>query len=398
MLPKDWKIKTVKELATITTGNRDTQNKVMGGKYPFFVRSQNIERINSFSYDGVAVLTAGDGVGVGKVFHYIDGKFDFHQRVYKISEFSPEIFPRFFFEYFKQYFMQEVCKYTAKTSVDSVRMEMISNMEIPVPPILEQQKISRLFSVWDLAIEKQTELIAEKKSRKKELMRKLLSGEIRSKGCKGSWEEKSFGEIFEFISSTPLSREQLVIEPTKQKIMTIHYGDIHSKFKHSMLDLDNTPDLPYIKDEIIDIKQVNLLKEGDLIIADASEDYAGVGSCIEIKNIGKKKVTGGLHVFIARAKNKLTSPGYRAYILKSPVVAKELKKIATGVSVYSISKTNLAALKIMLPSENEQRKIASILHSLELEITNSEMQLEKLILQKRGIAVKLLTGKMRIKK
>ena len=78
---KDLTPKIIGEICNLTTGNKDTQNKVDDGEYPFFVRSQTVERINSFSYDGEAILTSGDGVGVGKNYHYINGKFDFHQRV-----------------------------------------------------------------------------------------------------------------------------------------------------------------------------------------------------------------------------------------------------------------------------------------------------------------------------
>ncbi|MBK8196496.1 MAG: hypothetical protein IPK76_26100 [Lewinellaceae bacterium] len=85
MMPHDWS-KMHKNVASITTGDKNTQDRVADGVYPFFVRSQTVERINSYSFDGEAVLTAGDGVGTGKVFHYINGKFDFHQRVYKISD------------------------------------------------------------------------------------------------------------------------------------------------------------------------------------------------------------------------------------------------------------------------------------------------------------------------
>ena len=82
VIPEDWDIDGIQNLAEIKTGAKNTQDKIDGGEYPFFVRSQTIERINSFSFDGEAILTAGDGVGTGKVFHYINGKFDYHQRVY----------------------------------------------------------------------------------------------------------------------------------------------------------------------------------------------------------------------------------------------------------------------------------------------------------------------------
>ena len=53
------KLSTIGNVCNLTTGNKDTQNKVDGGLYPFFVRSQTVERINSFSYDGEAILTSG---------------------------------------------------------------------------------------------------------------------------------------------------------------------------------------------------------------------------------------------------------------------------------------------------------------------------------------------------
>src|SRR5690606_16911409 len=87
-IPKHWEVRRFKFLCSITTGAKNTEDKVEDGLYPFYVRSQTAEKINSYSYDGEAILTAGDGAGVGKVYHYVNGKFDFHQRVYKFSDFN----------------------------------------------------------------------------------------------------------------------------------------------------------------------------------------------------------------------------------------------------------------------------------------------------------------------
>lgn len=87
-IPEHWDVKRLKYLSSIKTGEKNTEDKVENGKYPFFVRSQIPEKINSYSFDGEAILIAGDGVGVGKVYHYINGKFDYHQRVYKFSNFK----------------------------------------------------------------------------------------------------------------------------------------------------------------------------------------------------------------------------------------------------------------------------------------------------------------------
>ena len=78
VIPEDWEVDRIDLHASIKTGSRNTQDKDASGEYPFFVRSQEVERIGTYSYDGEAVLTAGDGVGTGKVFHYICGRFDVH--------------------------------------------------------------------------------------------------------------------------------------------------------------------------------------------------------------------------------------------------------------------------------------------------------------------------------
>ena len=134
IIPIDWALEEIQNVAEITTGSKNTQDRIQDGFYPFFVRSQTVERINSYSFDGEAVLTTGDGVGTGKVFHYINGKFDFHQRVYKISDFSERLIGYFFFLCFSQNFFNRIMQMTAKSSVDSVRREMIAKMVIPLPP------------------------------------------------------------------------------------------------------------------------------------------------------------------------------------------------------------------------------------------------------------------------
>lgn len=175
---KDWDIDIIKNCAKITTGSRNTQDKVKDGLYPFFVRSKKIEYINSYSYDGEAVLTAGDG-DIGKVFHYINDKFDFHQRVYCISDFDVCLDGYFFYLYFSEYFRKRVMSMTAKSTVDSIRMVMISHMQIPLPEKNEQKAIGKI--LFDMNSEiKELETKKEKYVMiKNGMMQKLLTGEIR---------------------------------------------------------------------------------------------------------------------------------------------------------------------------------------------------------------------------
>jgi type I restriction enzyme S subunit len=169
-----WKPQNVSNFARITTGAKDTQNKVEGGKHPFFVRSQTIERINSYAYDGEAVLTSGDGVGVGKNFHYINGKFDFHQRVYCIYDFDEKVSGLFFYLYFSEHFGERVMRMSAKNSVDSVRMAMITEMPVLIPSLDEQKRIASCLSSLDTLITAEAQKLETLKAHKKGLMQQLF--------------------------------------------------------------------------------------------------------------------------------------------------------------------------------------------------------------------------------
>jgi type I restriction enzyme, S subunit len=179
IIPNDWDIDIVGNHASIKTGTKNTQDKVDDGKYPFFVRSMKIEKINSYSFDGEAVLTAGDGVGTGKVFHYINGKFDLHQRVYQISNFSGGLDGYFFYLYFCTHFYDRIMSMTAKSSVDSVRMEMIANMKIPLPSRSEQHAIAITLSEVDAEISALEQQRDKTRLLKLGMMQELLTGRTR---------------------------------------------------------------------------------------------------------------------------------------------------------------------------------------------------------------------------
>ncbi|MES2678539.1 MAG: restriction endonuclease subunit S [Bacteroidota bacterium] len=211
------------------------------------------------------------------------------------------------------------------------------------------------------------------------------------------WKYLPFGNVFEFVQSLALSRDQLTVDREEGEIFNIHYGDIHATYKTDMLDFDKEENIPRIKG-MGSSKTVPFLEDGDLLIADASEDYEGVAANLEIKNIKSRKATGGLHTFVARDNSGLTVQGFRTYILKNPAIAKEIKKLATGSKVYGISKTNLATLKILIPTKKEQTRIAGILETWDTAIEIVEELINKKERIKRDAMHLLLTGKIRFKK
>tara|TARA_R110002050_G_scaffold218631_1_gene354562 strand:+ start:5951 stop:7282 length:1332 start_codon:yes stop_codon:yes gene_type:complete len=208
------------------------------------------------------------------------------------------------------------------------------------------------------------------------------------------WSLPTIDEVFEFLKTTSFSRNQLNYDDDNA-IYYIHYGDIHSTYKTPILDFEEVQSVPKLNNDVVLPSSVQYLKDGDVIIADASEDYEGVGTAIELQNLDEKKVISGLHTFALRDKEDLTAEGFRTYIFKNPIVKKALKTIATGSKVFGISKGNVQKFSIVLPTLPEQQKIASILNTWDKAI---EAQ-EKLIVEKQelknGLMQQLLTGKKR---
>ena len=151
-IPEHWELKRMKYLCDVTTGGKDTENREDDGEYPFFVRSQTIERISTYSFDGEAILTAGDGVGVCKVWHYVNEKFDFHQRVYMMCNFKP-VLGKYLFYYLKENFGKEVMKLSAKSTVDSLRRPMFQNFMVCFGSLEEQKQIISHIEIEELRIE-----------------------------------------------------------------------------------------------------------------------------------------------------------------------------------------------------------------------------------------------------
>jgi type I restriction enzyme S subunit len=172
----------------------------------------------------------------------------------------------------------------------------------------------------------------------------------------------------------------------------IHYGDIHTLGK-SVLDCEND-DIPRIREHRL--PNVPFLEDGDLIMVDASEDYEGIGTSVEVKNATGRRVVAGLHTLLLRGDKTLFADGFKGYIQFIPSFKNQLIEIATGTSVYGVSKSKIQQLTISLPSLPEQRAIAEVLSARDAEITALEARRDKTHALKQGLMSELLTGRIRL--
>ena len=178
-LKAGWEKKTLGDIATIKTGSRNNEDKVDNGIYPFFVRSKNTEKINSYSYDCEAILVPGEGQ-IESTFHYIKGRFDVHQRVYAITQFSETISARYVYLFMTQYFGLWAKQNTVKATVDSLRLPTFQNFKIFLPiKKTWQDDIESIIFVINSEITTLETKLAKTKKLKQGMMQQLLTGKIR---------------------------------------------------------------------------------------------------------------------------------------------------------------------------------------------------------------------------
>ena len=270
--------------------------------------------------------------------------------------------------------------------INQITTANINAFSMYFPGIKEQTKIANFLTLFDKKIEKQSEKVAALEEYKKGLMQKIFTREIRFKDDEGKdypeWTNKLYGDIFCFHPTYSYSRAML---NNVGSIKYIHYGDVHTKYP-IVLDVKNTQ-IPYLNSKSLsnDIDSYSYCKEGDLIIADASEDYDAIGKATALTNIGNDKIISGLHTILARDEQKHTEPSFRGYLLASEEVKKQIRTSAAGAKVLGISKSNLAKIKISLPTLPEQAKIASFLTLFDRKIEKEKAKLEALREQKKGL-------------
>ena len=196
----------------------------------------------------------------------------------------------------------------------------------------------------------------------------------------GEWKKMKVSELLDFYSTNSLSWEQL--DYNNGKIKNLHYGLIH-KGVPTMVDVA-CDYLPYIKEESMP-KSFTLFKEGDVAFADASEDTNDVAKAIEVVNCDNQQIVSGLHTIHGRDNSNQTIIGYKGYAFASDSFHKQIRRIAQGTKVFSISTRNFDEVYIGIPSKEEQTKIAKLLIAIDARITTQNKIIDKLQSLIKGI-------------
>lgn len=389
----EWEKNTLGAIFKISAGGdidikNSSQKKDEIFKYPIYANAEKDKGLYGYSdvykVEENVITVAGRGINIG-IAHARDHKF---YPIVRLLVLKPKNLENI---YFFEYQINRLNLFKESTGVPQLTAPQVSSYEILFPQIFEQQKIASFLT----AVDDKLNQLKKKKSLleqyKKGVIQKIFSQELRFKDEDGKefpeWEMKKFGEVYSFKTTNSFSRENLNYEIGEVK--NIHYGDIHTKFK---LQFDITKEsVPFINPEIsiCRIAEDTYCKEGDLIIADASEDYADVGKSIELVKLNQEKTVAGLHTILARPNLSMISIGFGGFLMKSFSVRNQVMTIAQGTKVLSISASRLAGIEIGIPLRKEQTKIAYFLSAIDEKINNCNAQIEKTEQWKKGLLQKM---------
>ena len=285
-----------------------------------------------------------------------------------------------------------LANYVTQTSIAHLPRDKFIEIPIPLPPVAEQHVVATALSDVDALLDGLERLIAKKRDLKQAAMQQLLTGQTRLPGFHGEWEVRTLGDLFNFSGGYSASRNQLSTEGH----CYLHYGDIHGATKTCVDARADYQDIPKFNIPLKRVSSGSLLKDGDVVFVDASEDDEGTSKHVVVVNKDSLPFISGLHTIVAKSKTNELVHEYRRYCFQTAAVRQQFLFYAVGKKVSGISKTNIPKLTLPVPSVPEQTAIAGVLSDMDAELAALETRRAKTRDLKQAMMQELLTGKTRL--
>lgn len=393
-IPEDTKLMQFRYIADISTGNMDTQNRDDNGNYPFYVRSPKVERSKEYSFDDVeAILMAGDGVGAGRIFHYVQGKYACHQRVYRLNNFH-HVNSKFL-KYYLEILFPMVMEYgSAKSTVDSVRLPMLKSFWVVIFNESEQQKIANYLeekvSEIDSVIARTKETIEDYKRYKQSIITEAVT-----KGLNPNVDMKDTGS--EWIGEIPAHWDYVRIQTLFETVDNRNTNpDACLLSLYTAIGVKPRSELEERGNKAATVMNYKIVKQDDIIVnkllawmgAIAYSEYNGVTS-------------PDYDVYRAKDGANVIKDYYNNYF-RHTCFKDDCYKYGHGIMLmrWRTYPEELLRIKVPNPPYEEQKEIAKYLNDKCLEIDNLISKktnlIEDLEKYKKSIIYEYVTGKKEV--
>ena len=391
-IPAHWSPIRFRFIAKITTGNQDTQNADPDGEYPFYVRSPIVERCNNYTFDGKGILMAGDGAGAGRVFHLVDGKYAVHQRVYRFYDF------KYMDPVLLKYYLENLCATgmdygSAKTTVPSVRLPMIQDFVVCVPPKKEQDNIVAVLNEKCAQVGSLISNVQAQIEKLKSYKQSLIT-EVVIKGLDPTAPMKDSG--VEWIGEIPAAWD------------TVRVKQLLRERKERSAEGKEEPLSMSQKVGLVPTKTLDA-------IPNPASSYVGAKLAF-VNDLVFNKLKAHLGVFSVSKYDGLVSPDYAVYystgvvdlkyleyLFKTPQCISEFSKRSTGIAagLTRLYTDGLFAIECPLPPKDEQQAIVAYLDEkwtqIDRLIAIKQAKIEKLEQYKRSLIYEYVTGKKEVR-
>ncbi len=395
LIPVEWDDVKIGEVTKIFIGRdliADRFSRISDSIYRFPVYSNTVAEQGLYGfysvpeYEGDSLTVVGRGVGLGTAFARAGG----YGAIGRLLVLFPN--GRAEARFLATYINQRVSIFIETGGIPQLTGIQFSKYKVALPPLPEQRAIAEALSDADALLEALDRLITKKRDLKQAAMQQLLTGKQRLPGFSGEWEMKTLGEMFDFSGGYTASRDQLSAEGH----CYLHYGDIHGASKTWIDTLSDYQDIPKLNIPLKRVSANSLLRDGDVVFVDASEDDEGTSKHLVVVNKERIPFISGLHTIVAKGKTENLVHEYRRYCFQTSAIRQQFLFYAVGTKVSGISKTNIAKLKLPIPSPPEQTAIAAILSDMDAELAALEQRRDKTRALKQAMMQELLTGKTRI--
>lgn len=311
----------------------------------------------------------------------------------------------YYYYYLNLDFTKELL-HLSKNLRNSLTENLLGAVKVPCPPIHEQQAIANYLDKQvgkiDELIVEQNQAIENWKSYKQSLITEAVTKglnpnvEMKDSGIEWIgeipkvWEVKKSKYLINFRTGLSITKKDFVESGYK----TINYGQIHSKYT---FDLDLTrDDLFKVSFDYAQSNPLTILKKGDFVFCDTSEDLNGCGNCVLVENTNEEVLLAGSHTIIGRLKEK-SIPRYMAYLFKSDKVRAQIRANVVGIKVFSITQKILNNTFLIIPPLYEQQQIADFLDEkcskIDQTIEQKQVLIQQLEEYKQSLIYECVTGK-----
>jgi len=286
-----------------------------------------------------------------------------------------------FFYNWLQVMKPEFERQAVGSTIKTIGLPYFKKLKIAVPPYSEQEKIAKILSAWDRAIEKTEKLIINSQRQKKSLMQQLLTGKKRFIGFNDEWKTVRLDELYTFKKGKGLSKGLTSKNGINKCIL---YGELYTKYKEVIHQVYSCTD-----------STEGLLSVGGDVLIPSSTTTSGIDLANATALLDSNVHLGG-DINVLRPLNNNVNANFMAHLL-THIKKHEIASRAQGITIIHLYGSDLKGLIISLPDTlKEQQKIEALLSATDKEFEILQQKLDCLKQEKKALMQQLLTGKRRV--